>query len=195
MARTRDPSRDKAYEIWKQANGEIKLKDFADQLDISEGTVRGWKNKDKWELPSSKAQMPEIVLEEDELYDQAVSIVVEAQTASASLLQRRLRIGYTRAAMLVKMMEQKGIVGPYEGSSPRKVLLQEASIPAEKKPDMVPKPTERSNQSEQNAPNVPKDTERSKQAKEHIDPLSEIDNEEGSLTDKQRLFVMEYLRG
>lgn len=105
-----------------------------------------------------------------------------------------MRIGYTRAAMLVEMMEQKGIVGPYEGSSPRKVFLQEASIPAEKKPDMVPKPTERSNQSERNAPNVPKDTELSKQAKEHIDPLSEIDNEDGSLTDKQRLFVMEYLR-
>ncbi|WP_103110736.1 terminase small subunit [Brevibacillus reuszeri] len=194
MARSRDPSRDKAYEIWKQANGEIKLKDIADQLDISEGTVRGWKNKDKWELPSSKTQMPEMALEEDELYDQAVSIVVEAQTASASLLQRRLRIGYSRAARLVEMMEQKGIVGPYEGSTPRKVILKEAPRSAPKNPDSSPKPTERSNQSERNAPNVPKDTERSKQAKEHIDPLPEIDNEDGSLTDKQRLFVVEYLR-
>lgn len=84
MARTRDPSRDRAYEIWKHSNGEINLKDIADQLVISEGTVRGWKNKDKWELPCSKSQVPEIVLEEDELYDQAVSIVVEAQTASCS---------------------------------------------------------------------------------------------------------------
>lgn len=194
VARARDPSRDKAYEIWKQANGEIKLKDIADQLEISEGTVRGWKNKDKWELPSSKAQMPEIALEEDELYDQAVSIVVEAQTASASLLQRRLRIGYSRAARLIEMMEQKDVVGPYEGSTPRKVFLQENPISTPKNTDSSPKPTERSNQSERNAPNVPKDTERSKQAKEHIDPLPEIDNEDGSLTDKQRLFVMEYLR-
>ncbi|WP_289141435.1 terminase small subunit [uncultured Brevibacillus sp.] len=49
MARARDPSRDKAYEIWQQANGEIKLKDIADQLGVAEGTVRGWKNKDKWD--------------------------------------------------------------------------------------------------------------------------------------------------
>ncbi|MBH0330115.1 hypothetical protein ABH14_09960 [Brevibacillus brevis] len=49
MARARDPNRDKAFEIWKQANGDIKLKDIADQLGISEGTVRGWKNKDKWD--------------------------------------------------------------------------------------------------------------------------------------------------
>lgn len=50
MARARDPNRDKACEIWKQHNGEIKLKDIAEQLGISEGTVRGWKNKDKWSL-------------------------------------------------------------------------------------------------------------------------------------------------
>lgn len=49
MARARDPNRDKAFEIWKQANGEIKLRDIAEQLGISEGTVRGWKNKDKWD--------------------------------------------------------------------------------------------------------------------------------------------------
>lgn len=49
MARARDPNRDKAFEIWKQSNGEIKLKDIADQLGISEGTVRGWKNKDQWD--------------------------------------------------------------------------------------------------------------------------------------------------
>lgn len=49
MARARDPNRDIAFEMWKQAGGEIKLKDIADQLGISEGTVRGWKNKDKWD--------------------------------------------------------------------------------------------------------------------------------------------------
>jgi S-DNA-T family DNA segregation ATPase FtsK/SpoIIIE len=60
---------------------------------------------------------------EDELYDQAVQIVVEAKQASVSLLQRRMRIGYTRAARLIDSMEAKGIVGPYEGSKPREVLL------------------------------------------------------------------------
>ncbi len=60
---------------------------------------------------------------EDDLYEQAVELVREAQTASVSLLQRRLRVGYTRAARLVDMMEARGIVGPYEGSKPREVLI------------------------------------------------------------------------
>jgi S-DNA-T family DNA segregation ATPase FtsK/SpoIIIE len=60
---------------------------------------------------------------EDELYNQAIQIVVEAKQASVSLLQRRMRIGYTRAARLIDSMEAKGIVGPYEGSKPREVLL------------------------------------------------------------------------
>ncbi|MEB3102629.1 DNA translocase FtsK [Ferviditalea candida] len=59
----------------------------------------------------------------DELYLQAVQIVVEAKQASVSLLQRRLRIGYTRAARLIDSMEANGIVGSYEGSKPREVLL------------------------------------------------------------------------
>ncbi len=59
----------------------------------------------------------------DELYDQAVQIVVEAKQASVSLLQRRMRVGYTRAARLVDSMEARGIVGPYEGSKPREVLI------------------------------------------------------------------------
>lgn len=49
MARARDPRRDQAYKIYKAHNGDVKLKDIAEQLDISEGTVRGWKNKDKWD--------------------------------------------------------------------------------------------------------------------------------------------------
>ncbi|NWL86452.1 MULTISPECIES: FtsK/SpoIIIE family DNA translocase [unclassified Paenibacillus] len=64
---------------------------------------------------------PEEVL--DELYDQAVQIVLEAKQASVSLLQRRMRVGYTRAARLIDSMEARGIVGPYEGSKPREVLL------------------------------------------------------------------------
>ncbi|MFD1952927.1 DNA translocase FtsK 4TM domain-containing protein [Paenibacillus thailandensis] len=59
----------------------------------------------------------------DELFDQAVQIVVDAKQASVSLLQRRMRIGYTRAARLIDQMEARGIVGPYEGSKPREVLV------------------------------------------------------------------------
>lgn len=60
---------------------------------------------------------------EDELFDQAVQIILEAKQASVSLLQRRMRVGYTRAARLIDSMEAKGIVGPYEGSKPREVLV------------------------------------------------------------------------
>ncbi|MDN3014732.1 DNA translocase FtsK [Paenibacillus sp. BSR1-1] len=59
---------------------------------------------------------------EDELYDEAVELIVDMQTASVSMLQRRFRIGYTRAARLIDEMEARGIVGPYEGSKPRAVL-------------------------------------------------------------------------
>lgn len=61
--------------------------------------------------------------EEDELFWEAVKLVVEQGQASASTLQRRFRIGYTRAARLVDMMEERGFVSPREGSKPRDVLI------------------------------------------------------------------------
>lgn len=61
---------------------------------------------------------------EDELYERAVQLIAETQTASVSLIQRRLRVGYARAARLMDMMEQRGIVGPYEGSKPREVYIK-----------------------------------------------------------------------
>ena len=67
---------------------------------------------------------------EDEFYDQAVALVRKQQSASVSMLQRRFRIGYNRAARIVDAMETKGIVGPSEGSKPRQVL-----IPPEKDDD------------------------------------------------------------
>ncbi len=61
--------------------------------------------------------------EHDEFYDEAVRLVIETNQASVSILQRRLRLGYTRAARLIDMMEQNGIVGPYVGSKPRDLLV------------------------------------------------------------------------
>ncbi|MGB4504953.1 MAG: DNA translocase FtsK 4TM domain-containing protein [Syntrophaceticus sp.] len=59
----------------------------------------------------------------DELFYDAAKLVIEMGHASASLLQRRLRVGYTRAARLIDILEAKGIVGPFEGSKPRDVLM------------------------------------------------------------------------
>jgi DNA segregation ATPase FtsK/SpoIIIE, S-DNA-T family len=66
--------------------------------------------------------------DEDPLLDKAIEIVVTAQTASVSLIQRRLRVGYTRAGRLIDMLERRGIISPYEGSKPRRVLVTEADL-------------------------------------------------------------------
>ena len=68
--------------------------------------------------------------DEDPLLDKAIEIVVQTQTASVSLLQRRLRVGYTRAGRLVDMLERRGIISGYEGSKPRRVLVSESELHA-----------------------------------------------------------------
>ena len=66
--------------------------------------------------------------DEDPLLDRAIEIVVQTQTASVSLIQRRMRVGYTRAGRLVDMLERRGIISGYEGSKPRRVLIGEAEL-------------------------------------------------------------------
>jgi len=61
--------------------------------------------------------------QKDELYDEAVKIIMEGNQASVSILQRRMRLGYTRAARIIDTMEQEGLVGPFEGSKPRRILV------------------------------------------------------------------------
>jgi DNA segregation ATPase FtsK/SpoIIIE, S-DNA-T family len=65
----------------------------------------------------------------DDLLDDAARIVVQSQTASVSMIQRRLRVGYTRAGRLIDMLERRGIISGYEGSKPRQVLVSEAEVP------------------------------------------------------------------
>lgn len=60
----------------------------------------------------------------DEKYDEAVALVTKTRQASISFVQRRLRIGYNRAARLVEMMEHEQIVGPQIGSKPREILVR-----------------------------------------------------------------------
>jgi S-DNA-T family DNA segregation ATPase FtsK/SpoIIIE len=62
--------------------------------------------------------------ENDELFDEALKVVGEAKKASASLLQRRLKVGYARAARLLDLMEHRGLIGPGEGAKPREVFLE-----------------------------------------------------------------------
>ncbi|MCM8823798.1 MAG: DNA translocase FtsK [Candidatus Omnitrophica bacterium] len=75
----------------------------------------------------------ETSLEEDELLDEAIKIILLTRQASASLLQRRLRVGYTRAARLLDLMEIQGIIGPFSGSKPREILVDPDSYLKEKK--------------------------------------------------------------
>jgi S-DNA-T family DNA segregation ATPase FtsK/SpoIIIE len=66
--------------------------------------------------------------DEDPLLERAIEVVVQTQTASVSLIQRRLRVGYTRAGRLIDMLERRGIISGYEGSKPRKVLVGEGDL-------------------------------------------------------------------
>ncbi len=67
--------------------------------------------------------------DEDPLLGDAIALVAEMQTASTSMLQRRLRLGYTRAGRLIDMLERRGVISGYEGSKPRQVLIGEADVP------------------------------------------------------------------
>jgi S-DNA-T family DNA segregation ATPase FtsK/SpoIIIE len=62
--------------------------------------------------------------EADERYDEAVALVCESGQASISMVQRRLRVGYNRAARMIETMEKEGVVGPADGSKPREVLVR-----------------------------------------------------------------------
>jgi len=72
---------------------------------------------------------PEFDPDEDPLLHDAIVLVAEMQTASTSMLQRRLRLGYTRAGRLIDMLERRGVISGYEGSKPRQVLIGEADVP------------------------------------------------------------------
>jgi S-DNA-T family DNA segregation ATPase FtsK/SpoIIIE len=78
---------------------------------------------------SGSAESSEFSPDEDPLLEEAISLVAQMGTASTSMLQRRLRLGYTRAGRLIDMLERRGIISGYEGSKPRQVLITEADVP------------------------------------------------------------------
>ncbi len=98
-----------------------------------EALVRFWKKQGEPEyteqvMTPTVEVSPEANQEEDTLLEDAIQLVIENGQASISMLQRRFRIGYARAARLIDMMEVKSIVGPYQGSKAREVLVDNVSI-------------------------------------------------------------------
>jgi S-DNA-T family DNA segregation ATPase FtsK/SpoIIIE len=83
------------------------------------------------EVPGDTSESGEDVFnpDEDPLLEDAIALVAQMGTASTSMLQRRLRLGYTRAGRLIDMLERRGIISGYEGSKPRQVLISEADLP------------------------------------------------------------------
>jgi DNA segregation ATPase FtsK/SpoIIIE, S-DNA-T family len=80
------------------------------------------------EAPADKGD-DEFDPDEDPLLGDAIRLVIEMGTASTSMLQRRLRLGYTRAGRLIDMLERRAVISGYEGSKPRQVLVTEADLP------------------------------------------------------------------
>lgn len=72
----------------------------------------------------------------DEVYEEAKKVILETGQASVSMIQRRLGLGYTRAARLIDMMEEDGVVGPYRGAKPREILVKKSVD--EKAPPVLP---------------------------------------------------------
>lgn len=116
-----------ALENFSQEQG---LKEELEKSDISQYDITGSLNN---VLESDSG----FSVDEDPLLEQAKKIVIEARKASASLLQRRLRIGYARAARLIDILEEKGIVGPADGAKPRDVLVGEEALREDNEEDKV----------------------------------------------------------
>jgi S-DNA-T family DNA segregation ATPase FtsK/SpoIIIE len=104
----------KLTDLWRK-QGEPELREeLLEEVEPAEGEERGPDDFDP---------------DEDPLLGDAIRLVAEMQTASTSMLQRRLRLGYTRAGRLIDMLERRGVISGYEGSKPRQVLVTEADLP------------------------------------------------------------------
>ncbi len=97
-----------------------------------------WARQGEPEFEAELLETPEDAAEEggegefdpdsDDLLDEAIRLVVQTETASVSMIQRRLRVGYTRAGRLIDMLERRGVISGYEGSKPRQVLITQADL-------------------------------------------------------------------
>jgi S-DNA-T family DNA segregation ATPase FtsK/SpoIIIE len=112
---------------------------FITEAEIAKITEH-WSDQGEPDFAEELLETPQITKEEgdgddefdpdsDDLLEQAAALVVEGGTASVSMIQRRLRVGYTRAGRLIDMLERRGIISGYEGSKPRQVLVSLADLP------------------------------------------------------------------
>jgi S-DNA-T family DNA segregation ATPase FtsK/SpoIIIE len=120
--------------------GTSKLQRIQGAFVTEEEIARITKHWAKQGEPEFEAELLEVVEEKgveaegdydpdsDDLLDEAIRVVVETETASVSMIQRRLRVGYTRAGRLVDMLERRGVISGYEGSKPRQVLVTQADL-------------------------------------------------------------------
>ena len=113
-----DEEREDVIDFIKRSSAPEYSEDILEQIEkaAEEKPAGGPAKGGEAEEPQAKSQF-------DELLPQAVDVIFETKQASVSMLQRRLKLGYSRAARLVDQMEQLGIVGPFEGSKPRQVLI------------------------------------------------------------------------
>jgi S-DNA-T family DNA segregation ATPase FtsK/SpoIIIE len=94
----------------------------------------------KEKIEQKIADLPDLE-EDNELLEQALEIIRQTKRASTSSLQRRLRIGYTRAARVMDLLEERGVVGPAQGSDPREILIDlDGEIPQNDGPAESPAP-------------------------------------------------------
>ena len=92
---------------------------------VPRGAARGGRGGRRASRPATTGSTPT----RTRCSSDAIRLVAEMQTASTSMLQRRLRLGYTRAGRLIDMLERRGVISGYEGSKPRQVLIAEADVP------------------------------------------------------------------
>ncbi len=109
----------------KRVTNFIKTKNSKDKIESeTEIDLKNNMEKGLLEIEERGTNSPRYEYEEDPLYEEAKKMVIEAKKASASLLQRRLRLGYARAARLIDILEEKGVVGPGDGAKPREILIK-----------------------------------------------------------------------
>ena len=112
-----EPQIAKLTEFWA-AQGEPALReDLLDEVEVTNESGGSGSDADGFDP------------DEDPMLSEAIALVVEMDTASTSMLQRRLRVGYTRAGRLIDMLERRSIISGYEGSKPRQVLVTAADLP------------------------------------------------------------------